>query len=66
MCHADSTPLYTFGNTIVGSGQQHECKDWNKLRDHATKHSACYTEEHGWGQCSDGDGLVSATPLEDY
>ncbi|CRG85576.1 hypothetical protein PISL3812_02623 [Talaromyces islandicus] len=65
ICRADSTPLYTFGGTIVGSGQQHECRDWNALRDYATQNSACYTEESGFGgQCSDGDGLVPATPME--
>lgn len=40
-CNADSTPLYTFGGFIAGNGQLHRCKDWNQLRDFATRHTAC-------------------------
>lgn len=64
-CNADSTPLYTFGDFTVGDGQLHKCRDWNQLRDFATKHTACYKDsvdpvllkEH-FGFCDDGkDGL---------
>ena len=40
-CNADSTPLYTFGGFTAGNGQLHRCKDWNQLRDFATRHTAC-------------------------
>ncbi len=64
-CGADSTPLYTFGDFTVGDGQLHKCRNWDQLRDFATKHTACYKDsvdpvllkEH-FGFCDDGrDGL---------
>ncbi|KAH8691328.1 major facilitator superfamily domain-containing protein [Talaromyces proteolyticus] len=64
MCNADSHPLYTFGGTYVGYGQQHKCKDWSALRDYATEHTACYKEqsksfkENFGGDCHNGDGLI--------
>jgi len=50
MCNADDTPRYTGGvnqqasaeEPISGAGQMRLCKDWNKLREWATEHSACY------------------------
>ena len=67
-CNADNTPLYVFGDNTAGDGQLHKCRDWNALRDFATKHSACYRDsvkpillgEH-FGHCDNGnDGVREA------
>ena len=65
MCHADNTPLYGHGDGTAGDGQVHQCKDWNALRDYATRNTACFrdgkpgmTLEDHFGVCDDGtDGL---------
>ena len=68
-CNADNTPLYTFGDNTAGDKQIHMCRDWNALRDFASKHAACYRDSTGpialgehFGFCDDGnDGLVVNT-----
>ncbi|KAH3966527.1 hypothetical protein HBH52_199540 [Parastagonospora nodorum] len=65
MCHADSTPLYGKGDRMAGDGQLHQCRDWNELRDYATKNTACFRDhepgmsyEDLFSVCDDGtDGL---------
>ena len=50
ICNADDTPRYTgrlhseAGHDKVssGTGQIRMCRDWNKLRQFALDHSACY------------------------
>ncbi|OAA50680.1 hypothetical protein NOR_01130 [Metarhizium rileyi] len=50
MCHADDEPLYTgplnwqlnSSSPRAGIGQPRLCRDWNKLRAWAQKHSACW------------------------
>lgn len=54
-CNADSTPLYTFGGFTAGTGQLHRCKNWNQLRDFATRHTACVA---GSGRFCDNTGVV--------
>ncbi|KAL3426736.1 hypothetical protein PVAG01_00245 [Phlyctema vagabunda] len=74
MCHADNTPLYTFGDHRSGDGQLHQCRDWSALRDAATEKTACFRDgrlgdtlaDH-FGHCDDGkDGLEDSAsqPLE--
>lgn len=74
MCHADNTPLYTFGDNTAGDGQLHQCRDWDALREYATANSACYLDtvhdvllgEH-FGHCDGGvDGLMSTSETVDY
>jgi len=65
VCNADNTPLYTFGDFTAGDGQLHQCRDWNELREYATKHTACYRDtveevplgDH-FGFCDTGDDGV--------
>lgn len=71
MCHADNTPLYGLGHGIAGDGQLHQCRDWNALRDYATKNTACFRDgkpgmsfEDRFGVCDDGtDGLEERGPV---
>ncbi|EUC46254.1 hypothetical protein COCMIDRAFT_93339 [Bipolaris oryzae ATCC 44560] len=71
MCHADNTPLYGHGHGIAGDGQLHQCRDWNALRDYATKNTACFRDgtpgmsfEDRFGVCDDGtDGLEERVPV---
>jgi hypothetical protein len=61
ICHADNTPLYSFGDSTAGNGQLHKCRNWDDLRNFATEHTACYRDtiedvplkEH-FGFCDDG------------
>ena len=64
MCQADDTLLWTSGHGTAGVNQTRQCRDWDALRDWATKNTACYhdfTPEKGqtrWGKCDHGvDGL---------
>ncbi|EKG09863.1 hypothetical protein MPH_13070 [Macrophomina phaseolina MS6] len=73
VCKADNTPLFTFGRNTAGDKQYRQCRDWNALRDYATKHTACYRDfpkdltkeererfplgDH-FGYCDDGDDGV--------
>jgi len=64
-CYADSTPLHSFGDKTAGDGQLHKCRNWDQLRDYATKNTACYKDsvqdillKDHFGFCDDGsDGL---------
>ena len=64
MCNADDTPLYTFGRSKAGDGQLRKCRDWNILRDWATKNTACYLDHEAdeggqFFRCDNGeDGLI--------
>ncbi|EAT78363.1 hypothetical protein SNOG_14126 [Parastagonospora nodorum SN15] len=59
------TPLYGKGDRMAGDGQLHQCRDWNELRDYATKNTACFRDhepgmsyEDLFSVCDDGtDGL---------
>lgn len=65
-CNADNTPLYSFGDYTAGNGQLRKCKDWNSLREWATKNTACYRDsveeipiKDHFGYCDGGtDGLL--------
>ena len=68
MCHADNTPLYTFGDNTAGNEQTHQCRSWDALRDYATENTACYRDtahsvllrEH-FGYCDGGvDGMLAS------
>lgn len=51
LCNADDTPRYTGGHhKQAGSGQDQMrmCRDWSKLDQWATEHSACYKEPESW------------------
>ena len=64
MCTASDTPLYFFGN-VTADGQARHCRDWNVLRDWATKNTACVRDSdvglplmEYFGHCDNGrDGL---------
>ena len=66
-CSADNTPLYSFGDNTAGDGQMHRCRDWDQLRNFATRHTACYRDSiadiplgNHFGFCDDGrDGLLN-------
>lgn len=70
-CNADSTPLYTFGDNTAGNKQIHMCRDWNALRDFASKHTACYKDsvhpiplgDH-FGFCDNGTDRIHAPKQE--
>jgi hypothetical protein len=71
MCNADPAPLYTWGHTYIGYGQQHKCRSWDALRNYASENSACFADsadgrsmEDMFGQCDHGDGLIHATEQE--
>lgn len=48
LCAADDTPRYTgalnheAGKDTSGIGELHTCRNWDKLRQYAVDHSACY------------------------
>lgn len=55
LCVADDTPLYTglvndaalSDHPMSGDGTTKVCRDWNKLKQWADEHSACYKAFHG-------------------
>ncbi|KAL8650359.1 MAG: hypothetical protein Q9210_003864 [Variospora velana] len=67
MCTAGDTPLYTWGGLTSADNQARKCRDWDRLRDWATEHSACVKDsavalpvEEYFGFCDDGvDGLIT-------
>ncbi len=68
MCTAGDTPLYTWGGLTSADKQARKCRDWGRLRDWATEHSACVKDsavalrvEEYFGFCDHGvDGLMTA------
>ena len=71
MCNADDTLLYTTGHRDAGHHQPRQCRNWDALREWATRHTACYHDfeakegETRWSQCDGGDdGLPRGSLLE--
>lgn len=67
MCTAGDTPLYTWGGLTSADNQLRKCRDWDRLRDWATEHTACVKDsevalpvKEYFGYCDGGvDGLVT-------
>ena len=57
MCEANDSLLKTTLHRDAGQGQIRVCRDWDALRDWATKHRACYHDDWPaqWGRCDGGD-----------
>ena len=61
MCTADDTLLQGFGEGKIGVGQAKQCKDWDQLRQFATRYTALYDDTipsvggTRWGHDDNGD-----------
>ena len=71
MCTADDTLLHSWGHARIGVNQTRQCRDWDALRDFATKYTAGYDDNEPpvdgsyWGHNDGGDdGLPRGTILE--
>ena len=71
MCTADDTLLQSYGHARIGVNQTRQCRDWDALRDFATRHTAGYDDNEQpnggsrWHHNDLGsDGLPIGTLLE--
>ena len=66
MCTADDTLLQSFGLGKIGVGQVRQCKNWDQLREFATRHTSGYDDNeqrHGISRFGHDDHGKDGLPV---